>query len=58
MQRHDPRLEPPSETQEQDTQSSLACHYCGKPISGTAIVEAYDHRWENLARGLTGDGGA
>jgi YHS domain-containing protein len=107
MQRHDPSIEPLPETQEQGTQPSLTCHYCGKPLRYAAAVEAYDrtrkrrllfcseqckqaarnrpdhyfrfshkrrdtirahtagayeeagdHRWENLARGLTGDGGA
>jgi hypothetical protein len=58
MQRHDPGIKPLPETQEQGTQAPPACPYCGKSLRHAATVEAYDHRWENLARGLTGDGGA
>jgi hypothetical protein len=57
MQRHNDTTKPLPETQERGTQHPLACHYCRRAVHRTP-VEAYDHRWENLARGLTGDGGA
>jgi hypothetical protein len=62
MQRHDDTVKTPPEAQEHGTQHPLTCHYCGRAVCRTATVEACeeagDHRWENLARGLTGDGGA
>lgn len=57
MQRHDPNIKSLPDAQERGTQHPLACHYCRRAVHRTP-VEAYDHRWENLARGLTGDGGA
>lgn len=61
MQRHDPNIKSLPDAQEQGTQHPLTCHYCGRAVHRTpveAYEEAADHRWENLARGLTGDGGA
>lgn len=107
MSKHNHSTKTPPDAQEQGTQEALSCHYCGRAVSPTATVEAYDrtrkrclifcserckqaarnhpdhyfrfshkrrdmiqahtagayeeagdHRWENLARGLTGDGGA